>query len=211
MILLRAAASSFLHVLRSSTYCSANALNRECISRDRAFAWVRRMKLRNLLPQQWDAMSFYQRFESVAAMAMKALVTLVIIVAIIHLGYGVIKGMLGGALNPLDHKVFQDVFGDIVTVLIALEFNHSLHYVITGRKSIIQTKLILLIGLLAVTRKFIIMDFEGTTAETMFGLAAIALVLGIVYWLLHEYEAGVHLTPTLRPAQKPPGEEQLSP
>lgn len=166
------------------------------------------MKLRNLLPHQWGAMSFYQRFESVAAMVMKALVTLVIIVAIAHLATGVIRGI--GTLDPLDHKVFQSVFGDIVTVLIALEFNHSLHYVVTGKKSIIQTKLILLIALLAVARKFIIMDIEVMTAETMFGLAAVALALGVVYWLLHEYEDcfGIHLPQTLRPSQKPPADER---
>ena len=167
------------------------------------------MKLRNLLPQQWGAMSFYQRFESVAAMVMKALVTIVIIVAVGHLAYGVIKGLQLVALNPLDHKVFQSIFGDIITVLIALEFNHSLHYVVTGRKSIVQTKLILLIALLAVARKFIIMDIEGMTAEAMFGLAAVALALGIVYWLLREYEegGGIHLTQTLQPHQKPPEDE----
>ena len=38
-------------------------------------------------------------------------------------------GLLLGALNPLDHRVFQAVFGEILTVLIALEFNHPLQYV----------------------------------------------------------------------------------
>jgi uncharacterized membrane protein (DUF373 family) len=156
------------------------------------------MRFRNLfLPQQWDAMSFYQRFESVAAMVMRALVMVVIIVAIAHLTYGVIMGLELGTLNPLNHKVFQDIFGDIITVLIALEFNHSLYYVITGKKSIVQTKLILLIALLAVARKFIVMDIEGITAEALFGLAAVALALGIVYWLLREYEDGIHLAKAL--------------
>lgn len=166
------------------------------------------MDLRNLLPQQWSTMSLYQRFESAAAIVMKAMVMLVIIVAIVHLAVGITEGIVVGAMNPLDHKVFQEVFGDIVTVLIALEFNHSLHFVVTGRKSIIQTKLILLIALLAVARKFIIMDIESTTAETMFGLAAIALVLGIVYWLLREYEDGIHLTQTGRHPQRLPADEK---
>ena len=89
-------------------------------------------------------------------------------------------------MNPLDHKVFQNVFGEIMTVLIALEFNHTLQYVVTRQQSIIQTKVILLIALLAVARKFIILDIKETTAENMFGLAAITLAIGIVYWLLRE-------------------------
>lgn len=167
------------------------------------------MRLQNFLPQQWAAMTPYQRFESVAAIVMMAMVTLVIIVAIVRLASGVIGGLVLGALNPLDHKVFQGVFGDIVTVLIVLEFNHSLQYVVKGKKSIIQTKLILLIALLAVARKFIVMDLESTTVETMFGLAAIALVLGIVYWLLREYEDGLHLIQAApHHARKTPDEEQ---
>lgn len=167
------------------------------------------MKLQNLLPQQWTVMTPYQRFESVAAIVMMLLVTLVIVVAIVRLASGVIGGLVFGVLNPLDHKVFQGVFGDIVTVLIALEFNHSLQYAVKGKKSIIQTKLILLIALLAVARKFIVMDLEATTVETMLGLAAIALALGIVYWLLREYEDGLHLVQAApHPERKVPDEEQ---
>lgn len=104
------------------------------------------MKLQNLLPQQWAAMTPYQRFESVAAIAMMLLVTLVIVVAVIRMASDVISGLVLGVLNPLDNKVFQGVFGDIVTLLIALEFNHSLQYAVKGKRSIVQTKLILLIA-----------------------------------------------------------------
>jgi uncharacterized membrane protein (DUF373 family) len=91
-----------------------------------------------------------------------------------------------GVLNPLDHKVFQAVFGDIMTLLIALEFNHTLHLVAMREQSIIQIKIVLLIALLALARKFIILDLKETSAEIMLGLAAITFVLGITYWLIRE-------------------------
>ncbi|MEQ1813358.1 MAG: phosphate-starvation-inducible PsiE family protein [Candidatus Nitrotoga sp.] len=131
-------------------------------------------------------MTFYQRFESVVALFLTLLITLVVTVAVFRLFYGIINDLVLDAMNPLDHKVFQNVFGEIMTVLIALEFNHTLQYVVTRQQNIIQTKVILLIGLLAVTRKFIILDIKETTAETMFGLAAITFAIGIVYWLLRE-------------------------
>lgn len=138
------------------------------------------------LVKQWDIMTFNQRFESVVTLFLTLLITIVVIVAAFRLFDGIINGLVLGAMNPLDHKVFQNVFGEIMTVLIALEFNHTLQYVVTRQQSIIQTKVILLIALLAVTRKFIILDLEETTAEAMFGLAAITLAIGIVYWLLRE-------------------------
>ncbi len=133
-------------------------------------------------------MTFYQRFESVVALLLTLLITLIIIVATIRLFVGIISNLVLGALDPLDHKVFQNVFGEIMTVLIALEFNHTLQYVVTRQQSIIQTKVVLLIALLAVARKFIILDLKETTAGSMFGLAALALAIGIVHWLLHERE-----------------------
>ena len=91
-----------------------------------------------------------------------------------------------GALDPLDHRVFQVVFGEILTLLIALEFNHTLQYVVTREQSIIQTKVVRLIALLALARKFIILDVREMSPGQLLGLAAITLVFGITYWLMRE-------------------------
>src|ERR1700736_5140268 len=58
----------------------------------------------------------------------------------------VITGLLFGALDPLDPGIFQSVFGEILTLLIALEFNHTLQYVVKRQQSIIQTQVVLLIA-----------------------------------------------------------------
>jgi uncharacterized membrane protein (DUF373 family) len=80
--------------------------------------------------------------------------------------------------------VFQSIFGEIMTLLIALEFNHTLRYVVTKHQSIIQTKIVLLIALLAVARKFIILDMRETSADYLVALAAITLALGVTYRLM---------------------------
>jgi len=85
--------------------------------------------------------------------------------------------------------VFQTVFGEIMTLLIALEFNHTLQYVVTRQQSIIQTSVVLLIALLALARKFIILDLQTVTEGQLFGLAAATLALGATYWLLRERHA----------------------
>src|SRR5258707_1918286 len=38
-----------------------------------------------------------------------------------------------GALNPLDHAMFQAVFGMVMTLLIAMEFKHSITRVMLRR------------------------------------------------------------------------------
>ena len=94
------------------------------------------------------------------------------------------SALLFRAVDPLEHAVFQSIFGEIMTLLIALEFNHTLRYIVTKHQSVIQTKVVLLIALLAVARKFIILDMHETTPGVLLGLAAITLALGVTYRLM---------------------------
>ena len=136
--------------------------------------------------EDWPSLGWYQRFESLVAFALTLIVSLVIGVALYRLIVGVVSGLLLGALNPLDHSVFQAVFGQMITLLIALEFNHTLQYFATRVQSIIQIKIVLLIALLAMSRKFIILDMHETSAIQLLSLAAATLALGITYGLIPE-------------------------
>jgi uncharacterized membrane protein (DUF373 family) len=133
---------------------------------------------------EWDVLTYYQRFESAIAFVLTIVIALIILVALYRLSIGVLTELLFGAANPLEHTVFQSIFGEIMTLLIALEFNHTLRYVVTKHQSIIQTKVVLLIALLAVARKFIILDARETSAEYLVALAAITLALGVTYRLM---------------------------
>jgi uncharacterized membrane protein (DUF373 family) len=141
---------------------------------------------KRLITEQWPALTFYQRFESVVALALTLIITLVILTALYHLIVQVVGGLIFGALNPLEPPIFQAVFGEIMTVLIALEFNHTLQYVVSREQSIIQTKTVLLIALLSLARKFIILDLSKTTTDELLALAAVTLTVGITYWLMRE-------------------------
>jgi uncharacterized membrane protein (DUF373 family) len=91
-----------------------------------------------------------------------------------------------GALDPLDPAVFQAVFGEILTLMIALEFNHTLQLVAARQESIIQTKVVMLIALLALARKVVVLDVASTSGGQLAGLAAMTIALGLVYWLIRE-------------------------
>ena len=136
----------------------------------------------------WAAATLYQRFEIAVAFVLTLIISMVILVALYRLLVGVLMGLVFGALDPLEHSVFQDVFGEIMTLLIALEFNHTLQYVVNRAQSIIQTKIVLLIALLAMARKVIILDLKTLGVGPTLGLAAIILVLGITYWLIREQD-----------------------
>src|SRR3979490_2883530 len=143
----------------------------------------------NRTRKQWNILTYYQRFESAVAFVLTAVIALIVLVALYRLCTGVVTALLFRAVDPLNHEVFQAVFGEIMTLLIALEFNHTLQYVVTRQQSIIQTSVVLLIALLALARKFIILDLQTVTEGQLFGLAAATLALGATYWLLRERQA----------------------
>ncbi len=131
-------------------------------------------------------MTIYERFEQIVAIVLSFLIAIIIVVSVIQLIGQIIPLLLGGALDVLDSGVFKSLFGMIMTVLIAMEFKHSIVKVIVKNESIIQVKTVILIAILAISRKFIILDIKAIGAETIAVLAFAVLVLGIVYWLMRE-------------------------
>jgi uncharacterized membrane protein (DUF373 family) len=136
--------------------------------------------------EHWPLMSFYERFEQVVAVVLSLVVAVVITLALVQLVLRIMPLLIRGALDPLDPEVFQGIFGMVMTLLIALEFKHSIIRVALRRESIVQVKTVLLIALIALSRKFVILDTQETSAATIAALASAMLVLGVVYWLLRE-------------------------
>ena len=135
---------------------------------------------------QWNVLTYYQRFEAAVAFVLTAVIALIVLIALYRLCVGVVTALLFGAFDPLDHEVFQAVFGQIMTLLIALEFNHTLRYVVSRHQSVIQARVVVLIAILALARKFVVLDVQQTTPGYLLGLAAITLALGLTYWLMRE-------------------------
>ena len=138
-----------------------------------------------VLRDQWAIMSFYERFERVIALVLSAVIAVIIVVSLLQLISIVFTLLVLDAFNPLDHKVFQSVFGMIMTLLIAMEFKHSIVRVALRRDSIVQVKTVILIGLIALARKFVVLDPDTSPAKIA-ALAGATLALGTTYWLLRD-------------------------
>ena len=138
------------------------------------------------LRREWAVLSTYQRFEALVAFVLTFVISAVILVALYRLIVSVVDTLVLKSLNPLEHTVFQQVFGEILTLLIALEFNHTLYYVITGERGIIHTKTVILIAVLALARKMLVVDLFQVAPASALALATLMLSLGVSYWLMRE-------------------------
>lgn len=129
------------------------------------------------------AIRVYVQFERLVGLALTGCVSVVILFAIGHLVHGLVVEIWAG-MSTFDYRIFQRLFEMILTVLIALEFNHSLAEVVKGKGSLVQVKTVVLIGILVVVRKFVLIDLESTASTMLLALGAAILALGIVYWLV---------------------------
>ncbi|WP_371416317.1 phosphate-starvation-inducible PsiE family protein [Rubellimicrobium sp. CFH 75288] len=134
---------------------------------------------------RWAVLTLYQRFEQVVTIALSGLLIVVILAAMWNLLLRVLFGLvLEGSLDPTDHQVFQSVFGAIFTVIIALEFKRSIVVSVESHDTVFHVRIVVLVALLALLRKFIILDLEKIGAATIAALAFATLALGGIYWLI---------------------------
>ncbi|ABE60614.1 MULTISPECIES: phosphate-starvation-inducible PsiE family protein [Chromohalobacter] len=136
------------------------------------------------LMDQWSQLSGYQRFERLVSLVLTVAIGCVVLVALYYLIMHVIELLFVQTRDPFDYRVFQAVFDMILTVLIAMEFNNSIVRTMEGRGGFIQVEIVVLIAIMALVRKFMVMDMETIDPLMILALAAAVLALGLSYRLV---------------------------
>lgn len=131
----------------------------------------------------WNQLNLYEKFEQILAILLTVVISIVIVVTFIRLSADILL-TFATAFGSLDERIFEEIFGRIMIVLIALEFNHSILQVVRRQAHIIQVRTVVLIAILAIARKFIVLDIEKNSAETLIALAVIAAALAVLHWVL---------------------------
>ena len=151
------------------------------------------MNLRDELNRErvfWAVSTFYQKFERAIVCVLTALIAIVISVATWRLTLTIFSLVMSDQVDPANYEIFQVVFGAVFTVLIALEFKNSLLVTLQASESVIQVRSVVLIALLALVRKFIIIDVNAVRPSMIAAIAAATLSLGLVYWLVRNSDRG---------------------
>ena len=144
--------------------------------------WLQRSSID--LAASFRALSIYEAFERAIVLVLTLLIVLVVASATWRLAAAVFHLVIASEFDPGNQKVFQSVFGMIFTVIIALEFKHSLLITLMRQESIVRVRSIILIAMLAMVRKFIILDLTSAAAAEIVALSAAILSLGCVYWMV---------------------------
>ncbi|WP_029603207.1 phosphate-starvation-inducible PsiE family protein [Kozakia baliensis] len=129
--------------------------------------------------------AIFDLFEELAMLVLTLCITVVAALGLLHVLYAVFEMLCTATLSPTSPVLLQNLFGLFFTVLIALEFKHSiLVSPDTPSHSMVRMRSVLLIGMMATVRKFIVLDLNGVDVLEVLALSAAILALGIVYWLI---------------------------
>ena len=114
--------------------------------------------------------------------ALIVMMTLVLFLAVIELGYIIGKDILADPILMLDIDDLLEIFGMFLLVLIGIELLDSIKTYV--KESVIHVEVVLIVAIIAIARKVIILDIDKYPALTFIGIAGVILALAIAYFLI---------------------------
>jgi uncharacterized membrane protein (DUF373 family) len=147
------------------------------------------------LQRDWKQFLTYETFERVASRIVMIFIAIIIVYTLILMAMTLFDQI---KFSPayIDTESLRDVFGSILSILILIEFNHSIALAISKRSGVLQARPIVLITILVIARKVILLDFAAATFEQMIGIGAIALAFGLLFWLINARPGSLSESPS---------------
>jgi uncharacterized membrane protein (DUF373 family) len=129
----------------------------------------------------------YEWFEQIILGIMVFIISLVIIYSVVLVIITLFEDLTSGT-GFMETGALKETFGLILTVIILVEFNHSIVLAIRQRSGAIQVRIVVLITIIVLARKLVLLDYATASVETLLGLGGLALSLGGLYWLISDGE-----------------------
>jgi uncharacterized membrane protein (DUF373 family) len=130
---------------------------------------------------------FYHWPEKLVSIALSLMITLTIFVTLAQAAL-VLFQTLASEQSFLNHNAFINVFGAFMTVLIAMEFNHTVFTTITGTSTTVKVRAVLLVSLLALARKVVLIDLKDYDYTAIIALAVLIAGVTLAYWVVARFE-----------------------
>ena len=125
---------------------------------------------------------FLKRFERFIIMALLAMMIFVVFLSTIELAIILVQEMLKPPLLLLNIEEMLSVFGFFLMVLIGIELMETVKIYL--EKETVHVEVILMVAIIAISRKVIIMDLKDVGALDLLGIAAIVLALASAYFAI---------------------------
>ena len=143
------------------------------------------MALEAFTGAKWAKLPSYPQFERIALASVLLMLAVITVYAIVFVAIKLAGDLVLGE-SFLDKAALQDTFGLLLTIVILLEFNHSIYVAMTQGSGAVQTRIVVLIAVLVIARKLMLKDFDAIDFQTLLGYGGLLLALGGLYWLISD-------------------------
>ncbi len=123
-----------------------------------------------------------ERFERLITRALLALIAVVVLLATVELAWLLGTDLLTPPLFLLEIGELQELFGQILLVLIGIELIHTMKLYIEDHS--IHVEAVLAVALIAVARKIIVIEPKELGPGTLLAVGGVVLALAVAHYLV---------------------------
>ena len=127
-------------------------------------------------------MKIIEKLERTINVALLWMLALVVLLATIDLGWIIVKDVMTPPVLLLEVDELLELFGAFLLVMIGVELLDTVKIYIT--KKTIHVEVVLLVGIIAISRKVVILEPRTMDALTLIGIAAIIFALTIGFYFV---------------------------
>jgi uncharacterized membrane protein (DUF373 family) len=124
------------------------------------------------------------KFESLINVVLLALIAVVVLLTVFQLGVQIVTVIANRPLLQFELNELLDILGNILLVLIGVELMHTVKIYLIDKS--VHVEVILAVGLVAITRKVVLLDHSHVDGISLIGISAIILSLSVSYYLVRQ-------------------------
>nr|WP_320011770.1 phosphate-starvation-inducible PsiE family protein [uncultured Desulfobulbus sp.] len=126
-----------------------------------------------------------KKIERMLIMSLVVMMAFVLLLATVELGWIILKDVFTPPVLLLEIDELLEIFGLFLLVLIGIELLETIVKTFLQQSSN-HAKIVIMVAIIAVSRKVIILNIETTSGLTLLGLAAIIIALCVGFFLVGE-------------------------
>ena len=124
-----------------------------------------------------------KKFERVIFISLLIMMSLVVLLSTIELGWIIIKDIITPPIFLLEINELFEIFGLFMLVLIGVELLETIAKTYSNR-NVNHAKIVMAVAIIAIARKVIVLDVEKYPGQALVGIAAIILALSLGHFLV---------------------------
>lgn len=120
--------------------------------------------------------------EKILVWGIMLVMSIILLLAFIDIIYEIKVKMLSAPFFIINSEELMDLFSLFLVLLIGLELLETVKTYL--KEDIIHVELIILVAIIAISRKVIVWDFSKYSSQEFIGLSLMILALGVTYFLI---------------------------